>query len=69
MHKLALTSPTSGGRSVDIARSRTQAMELVKRKESGWSYTILPPTAGWSSLPIETRAGATWFPTLSRPSE
>jgi hypothetical protein len=27
--KLALTSPTSGGRSVVIVRSRTKAMELV----------------------------------------
>jgi hypothetical protein len=27
--KLALTSPTSGGRLVDIVRSRTQAMEFV----------------------------------------
>jgi hypothetical protein len=27
--KLALTSPTSGGRSVDIVRLRTQATELV----------------------------------------
>jgi hypothetical protein len=27
--KLALTSPTSGGRSVGIVRSRTQATELV----------------------------------------
>jgi hypothetical protein len=27
--KLALTSPTSGGRSVGIVHSRTQAMELV----------------------------------------
>jgi hypothetical protein len=27
--KLALTSPTSGGRSVDIVRSRTQATEFV----------------------------------------
>jgi hypothetical protein len=26
--KLALTSPTSGGRSVDIARSQTQATEF-----------------------------------------
>jgi hypothetical protein len=32
-HKLALTSPTSGGRSVGIARSRTQATEL--------SYVVL----------------------------
>jgi hypothetical protein len=28
--KLALTSPTSGGRSVGIVRSRTKATELVK---------------------------------------
>jgi hypothetical protein len=27
--KLALSSPTSGGRSVGIVRSRTQAMEFV----------------------------------------
>jgi hypothetical protein len=27
--KLPITSPTSGGRSVGIVRSRTQAMELV----------------------------------------
>ena len=27
--KLALTSPTGGGRSVDIVRSRTKATELV----------------------------------------
>jgi hypothetical protein len=26
---LAITSPTSGGRSVDIVRSRTQTMEFV----------------------------------------
>jgi hypothetical protein len=31
--KLALSSPTSGGRSVGIVRSRTQAMELSK-----WKY-------------------------------
>jgi hypothetical protein len=29
--KLALTSPTSGGRSVGIVRARTQATELIKR--------------------------------------
>jgi hypothetical protein len=29
LQKLALTSPTSGGRSVGIVRSRTQATELV----------------------------------------
>jgi hypothetical protein len=28
--KLALTSPTSGGRSVDIVRLRTKAPELIK---------------------------------------
>jgi hypothetical protein len=28
--KLAITSPTSGGRSVGIVRSRTQTMELKK---------------------------------------
>jgi hypothetical protein len=27
-HKLAITSPTSGGRSVGIVRSRTQTMEF-----------------------------------------
>jgi hypothetical protein len=27
--KLALTSPTTGGRSVGIVRSRTKAMELI----------------------------------------
>jgi hypothetical protein len=30
--KLALTSSTSGGRSVGIVRSRTKAMELVSMK-------------------------------------
>jgi hypothetical protein len=30
LQKLSLTSPTSGGGSVGIARSRTQATELVK---------------------------------------
>jgi hypothetical protein len=30
--KLAITSPTSGGRSVGIVRPRTQTMELVKEK-------------------------------------
>ena len=29
--KLALTSPTGGGRSVGIVRSRTKATELVRR--------------------------------------
>jgi hypothetical protein len=29
LQKLALTSPTSGGRSVGIVRSRTKATELV----------------------------------------
>jgi hypothetical protein len=29
LRKLALTSPTSGGRSVSIVRSRTQTMEFV----------------------------------------
>jgi hypothetical protein len=36
--KLALTSPTSGGRSVGIVRSRTQTMEVflgVVRRPSG----------------------------------
>jgi hypothetical protein len=28
-HKLAIASPTSGGRSVGIVRSRTQTMEFV----------------------------------------
>jgi hypothetical protein len=32
--KLALTSPTSGGRSVGIVRSRTQATEFVFKKVS-----------------------------------
>jgi hypothetical protein len=31
VQKLALTSPTSGGRSVSIARSRTQATELFQK--------------------------------------
>jgi hypothetical protein len=31
LHKLALTSPTSVGRSVGIVRSRTKATQLVKR--------------------------------------
>jgi hypothetical protein len=29
LHKLAITSPTSGGRSVGIVRSRTQTMEFL----------------------------------------
>jgi hypothetical protein len=28
-HKLAITSPTSGGRSVGIVRSRTQTIEFI----------------------------------------
>jgi hypothetical protein len=35
--KLALTSPTSGGRSVGIVRSRTKATELVI---SVWGYMV-----------------------------
>ena len=33
--KLALTSPTGGGRSVGIVRSRTKATELVSAKGGG----------------------------------
>jgi hypothetical protein len=37
--KLALTLPTSGGRSVGVVRSRTQATELCREVE--WAVT--PP--------------------------
>jgi hypothetical protein len=39
--KLALTSPTSGGRSVVIVRSRTQAMEFVFLFEEGRQLAII----------------------------
>jgi hypothetical protein len=35
-HKLAITSPTSGGRSVGIIRSRTQTMEFVCDNGVSW---------------------------------
>jgi hypothetical protein len=46
-HKLAITSPTSGGRSVGIVRSRTQTMEFLcinKCSMSKWddSYFSFP---------------------------
>jgi hypothetical protein len=49
--KLAITSPTSGGRSVGIVRSRTQTMEFVLfvclfnrsgLQGNGKSYSIIP---------------------------
>jgi hypothetical protein len=43
LQKLAITSPTSGGRSVGIVRSRTQTMEfslvLERRWGEGCTYT------------------------------
>jgi hypothetical protein len=45
--KLALTSPTSGGRSVNIVRSRTQVTEFsleckVRRQLSSWIQILFP---------------------------
>jgi len=37
--KLALTSPTGGGRSVGIVRVRTKAMELVISVCTDYEYT------------------------------
>jgi hypothetical protein len=37
---LALTSPTIGGRSVDIVRSRTQTMEFVFSKVHAWDRNL-----------------------------
>jgi hypothetical protein len=34
--KLALTSPTGGGRSVGIVRSRTKAMEFIEWRGTGF---------------------------------
>jgi hypothetical protein len=39
--KLALTSPTSGGPSVDIVRSRTQATEHSTPRQAGVKYSII----------------------------
>jgi hypothetical protein len=61
--KFALTSPTSGGRSVGIVRSRTKATELVGLLEViVWNSTVFVPMeiiysylltyfGGWGTLP------------------
>jgi hypothetical protein len=41
--KLALTSPTSGGRSVGMVRSRTKATESVGRIQKHWDCRVCPP--------------------------
>jgi hypothetical protein len=38
--KLALTSPTSGGRSVGIVLSRTKATELESKRNTGTAWTL-----------------------------
>jgi hypothetical protein len=40
LKKLAITSPTSGGRSVSIVRSRTQTMEFSFGIET-WKYSLV----------------------------
>jgi hypothetical protein len=68
--KLALTSPTSGGRSVGIVRSRTKAMELVEVKSVG-QYVLVSV----SHLELMTRfffsvrqlwVSWCWAPSLTR---
>jgi hypothetical protein len=39
--KLALTSPTSGGRSIGIVRSRTQATEVLRTSVSAATYCLM----------------------------
>jgi hypothetical protein len=54
--KLALTSPTSGGRSVGIVCSRTKAMELL--------FTIITRAQDYHSLAIKTIPNASKLITL-----
>jgi hypothetical protein len=71
--KLALTSPTSGGRSVGIVRSRTQATKFVCSGEVwdegynvvGWS-TMLKVGRSWDRFPIRSLIFFNW-PNLSSP--
>jgi hypothetical protein len=49
--KLAITSPTSVGRSVDIVRSWTQTMELKVFKLKSYLAVLLPSsTYGWKYI-------------------
>jgi hypothetical protein len=48
--KLAISSPTSGGRSVGIVRSRTQTMEFVCLIFSVPHYNYSPPEHGPSQM-------------------
>jgi hypothetical protein len=54
--KLALTSPTSGGRSVDIVSSRTQATELFNDVSVGASHGNLPHVKNFGNQGTMCRA-------------
>jgi hypothetical protein len=49
--KLALTSPTSGGRSVGLVRSRTQATEFLKTEAIRSSETSVYNKPTWRYIP------------------
>jgi hypothetical protein len=61
--KLALTSPTSGGRSVGIVRSRTKATEFVVFYCLTQSYFSSSTTHSFSFMPVPVRS-----PSVSRPT-
>jgi hypothetical protein len=55
---LALTSPTSGGRSVGIVRSRTKATELVSGEtESTLYFGHYLPYCTWMMMSVTQSAG------------
>ena len=65
--KLALTSPTGGGRSVGVVRSRTKATEFFLCLCGPSSVVVIATGYGLDGLGIESR----WrrdFPHLSRPA-
>jgi hypothetical protein len=50
--KFAITSPTSGGRSVGRVRSRTQTMEFFFRKKSGDEFKKMLAITSFSIVPL-----------------
>jgi hypothetical protein len=61
--KLAITSPTSGGRSVGIVRSRTQAMEFVCLfVVEYWNPFVFKLSLWMKRQPLKVRHAVPWFP-------
>jgi hypothetical protein len=61
--KLALTSPTGGGRSVGIVRSRTKAMEFSFTSDASPARAAVMAN---HVLPSETQDGELKVPTVKR---